>query len=68
MKLPPSIIQRRILVEKPNDYGCYMYKFIDTKHKLKAFYLGIKKDKLSAKAYILFTLLPLIFTANLQQA
>ena len=47
MKLPPSIIQRRILVEKPNDYGCYMYKFIDTKHKLKAFYLGIKKDKLS---------------------
>ena len=44
--LPPSIIEIRILVDKPDNYGSYMYRFIDTKHYLKAFYLGIKKDKL----------------------
>ena len=46
MLLPPSIIERKILLSKPDDYGCYMYNFIDTKHTLKAPYLGIKKDKL----------------------
>tara|TARA_B100001057_G_scaffold485208_1_gene564558 strand:- start:1902 stop:3182 length:1281 start_codon:yes stop_codon:yes gene_type:complete len=46
MKLPPSIIRKEILVDKPDDYGCYMYNFIDTKHELEPFYLGIKKDKL----------------------
>jgi len=46
MILPPSIIKREILIDKPDDYGCYMYNFIDIKHELKTFYLGIKKDKL----------------------
>lgn len=46
MILPPSIIKKEILVDKPDNYGCYMYNFIDTKHELKSFYLGIKKDKL----------------------
>ena len=47
MILPPSIIEVKILVDKPDDYGCYMYRFVDTKHELQSFYLGIKKDKLS---------------------
>ena len=46
MILPPSIIEVRLLVDKPDDYGCYMYRFVDTKHELQSFYLGIKKDKL----------------------
>jgi len=46
MKLPPSIISKKILCDIPNDYGCYLYRFIDTKHELKADYTGIKKDKL----------------------
>jgi len=46
MKLPPSIISKNILCDIPNDYGCYLYRFIDTKHELKADYTGIKKDKL----------------------
>ena len=46
MKLPPSIIERKILVDVPDDYGAYMYRFIDTWHPLLAPYLGIKKDKL----------------------
>jgi hypothetical protein len=46
MKLPPSIIQRNILVDVPDDYGSYLYKFTDTKHPLQAPYIGIKKDKL----------------------
>ena len=46
MILPPSIIEVKILVDKPDDYGCYMYRFVDTKHELQSFYLGIKKDKL----------------------
>ena len=45
MILPPSIKEFKVLVDKPDDYGCYMYKFVDTKHELKAFYLGIKKEK-----------------------
>ena len=46
MKLPPSIISKNILCDIPNNYGCYLYRFIDTKHELKADYTGIKKDKL----------------------
>lgn len=46
MILPPSIIERRILVDVPDDYGCYMYRFIDTIPQLLPWYLGIKKDKL----------------------
>jgi hypothetical protein len=48
MKLPPSIISKNILCDIPNanDYGCYLYRFIDTKHELEADYTGIKKDKL----------------------
>ncbi len=46
MILPPSIIKKEILVDKPDDYGCYMYRFVDSKHELQSFYLGIKKDKL----------------------
>ena len=46
MKLPPSIIERKILVDVPDDYGAYMYRFIDTWHPLQADYTGIKKDKL----------------------
>ena len=46
MILPPSIIEVKILVDKPDNYGCYMYRFIDIKHELEPFYLGIKKDKL----------------------
>jgi len=48
MKLPPSIIKRKILCDIPNDnnYGAYLYKFTDTKHTAKAPYIGIKKDKL----------------------
>jgi len=44
--LPPSIIEKRILVDIPDDYGCYLYRFIDTLHLLQAPYIGIKKDKL----------------------
>ena len=46
MKLPSSIIERKILCELPNGYGAYRYKFTDTKHPAKAPYHGIKKDKL----------------------
>lgn len=46
MNLPPSIIKVEILVDKPDDYGCYLYRYIDILHELQAFYLGIKKDKL----------------------
>jgi hypothetical protein len=46
MKLPPSIIEKNILCDTPNNYGAYLYKFTDTKHELKADYTGIKKDKL----------------------
>ena len=48
MKLPPSIISKKILCDIPNanDYGAYLYKFTDTKHELEADYTGIKKDKL----------------------
>ena len=46
MKLPPSIIEKKILCELPNGYGAYRYKFTDTKHPAKAPYHGIKKDKL----------------------
>ena len=46
MILPPSIIEKRILVDVPDDYGCYMYRFIDTIPLLKPWYLGIKKDRL----------------------
>mgnify|MGYP000114827190 FL=1 len=46
MKLPPSIIERKILCELPNNYGAYLYRFIDTLHPAKAPYIGIKKDKL----------------------
>jgi hypothetical protein len=44
--LPPSIIEKKILVDIPDDYGCYLYRFIDTLHLLQACYIGIKKDKL----------------------
>ena len=44
--LPPSIIEKKILVGIPDDYGSYLYKFTDTKHPLLAPYIGIKKDKL----------------------
>ena len=46
MILPPSIIEKKILVDVPGDYGCYMYRFIDTIPQLLPWYLGIKKDKL----------------------
>ena len=46
MKLPPSIIEKNILCDLPDDYGAYLYKFIDTLHPAKAPYIGIKKGKL----------------------
>jgi len=46
IKLPPSIIERRILVDVPKDYKSYLYLTIDTLNPLYPIYLGIKKDKL----------------------
>jgi hypothetical protein len=54
MKLPPSIIEIKILADISKDYGAYMYNFIDTKHYLKANYLGIKKDKLPQDGGIIY--------------
>jgi hypothetical protein len=46
MKLPPSIIEKNILCDLPDNYGAYLYRFVDTKHPQNADYTGIKKDKL----------------------
>ena len=46
MKLPPSIIEKNILCDIPDNYGAYLYRFVDTKHPQNADYTGIRKDKL----------------------
>jgi len=54
IKLPPSIIERRILVDIPKAYESYLYLTIDTLNPLYPIYLGIKKDLLQehgAKPY-----------------
>ena len=49
MILPPSIKEFKVLVDKPDDYGCYMYKFV-----LLSYYIISEKNLLIQNIKLLF--------------